>query len=118
MQQGRRPPPAARRLRCKPTPDFFYLPGSDPAWRSRAGEGRPQAAAPIGAAALLRPGSGGNCVRPRMCRGCSSADAGDSRLHTAAPAEGPAICSRLVMPAPCSQPSQTRLKVKRSGSAA
>jgi hypothetical protein len=30
-------------------------------------------------------------VRPRICRGCSSADAGDSRLHTAAPAEGPAI---------------------------
>jgi hypothetical protein len=26
----------------------------------------------------------------------------------AAAAEGPAICSRLVMPAPCSQPSQTR----------
>jgi hypothetical protein len=54
-QQLRRP--GRRRLRCKPTPDFFYLRGSGPARCSRAGEGQPQAAAPIGAAALLRPGS-------------------------------------------------------------
>jgi hypothetical protein len=80
-------------LRCKPTPDFFYLPGPGargPAWL-QARKGRPQAAAPIGAAALLWPGSGGSCVRPCMCHGCSSADAGDSRLHTAARAVGPTI---------------------------